>query len=170
MIRTLQAFNLKGKNILIRTDFNVPMKGEVVTNNFRIKASLPTIKTCIEAGASVVLMSHLGRPKGKIINELTLKPICEDLSNKLNHNVKLIKEKDGSLTSIINIDISKTGEREGVIGRGEAAPSGRYNEFTNDILKVLDSDIDLPSHISNPEDFSKLIVFPLFIYSKFINL
>ena len=48
-------------------------------------------------------------------------------------------------------------EHEGIIGRGEAAPSGRYNEFTNDILKVLDSDIDLPSHISNPEDFSKLI-------------
>ena len=60
-------------------------------------------------------------------------------------------------------------EHEGIIGRCEAAPSGRYNEFTNDILKVLDSDIDLPSHISNPEDFSKLIaILIVFFTAKFL--
>ena len=60
MIKNLKSFDLKGKNILIRVDFNVPLKDDRVTNNFRIKSALPTINTCLEAGGSVVLMSHLG--------------------------------------------------------------------------------------------------------------
>ena len=88
MIKTLQAFDLRGKNILIRTDFNVPMDGEIVTNNFRIKAALPTIKTCIEAGAAVVLMSHLGRPKGKADQSLSLIPVGEELAALLEMPIK----------------------------------------------------------------------------------
>ena len=72
MIRTLKAFNLKGKNILIRVDFNVPLDGERVSNSFRIKAALPTINTCLEGGAAVVLMSHLGRPDGDVDPSLSL--------------------------------------------------------------------------------------------------
>ena len=109
MIRTLQAFNLKGKNILIRTDFNVPMKGEVVTNNFRIKASLPTIKTCIEAGASVVLMSHLGRPKGRKDSSLSLIPVGEELAGLLEMPIKF--SEDSVSTDAIDTSISlKPGE------------------------------------------------------------
>ena len=109
MIRTLQAFNLKGKNILIRTDFNVPMKDEVVTNNFRIKASLPTIKTCIEAGASVVLMSHLGRPKGRKDNSLSLIPVGEELAGLLEMPIKF--SEDSVSTDAIDTSISlKPGE------------------------------------------------------------
>ena len=88
MIRTLQAFDIKGKNVLIRADLNVPMSGETITNNFRIKASLPTIKTCIEAGASVVLMSHLGRPKGKEEQSLSLIPVGEELAGLLEMPIK----------------------------------------------------------------------------------
>ena len=88
MIKTLKAFNLKGKNILIRTDFNVPMEDGVVMNNFRIKASLPTIKTCIESGAAVVLMSHLGRPKGNDKDSLSLIPVGEELASLLEMPIK----------------------------------------------------------------------------------
>ena len=62
MIKTLKSFDLKNKKILIRVDFNVPLDGERVIDNYRIKASLPTIKTCLDSGAAIILMSHLGRP------------------------------------------------------------------------------------------------------------
>ena len=88
MIRTLRAFNLRGKNILIRVDFNVPMDGEMVINNFRIKAALPTINTCLEGGAAVVLMSHLGRPEGKVDTTLSLIPVGEELAGLLEMPIK----------------------------------------------------------------------------------
>ena len=88
MIRTLKAFDLKGKNILIRVDFNVPMKNGKISNNFRIKAVLPTINTCLEGGASVVLMSHLGRPSGKVDPSLSLMPVGEELAGLLEMPIK----------------------------------------------------------------------------------
>jgi|TARA_B100000959_G_scaffold277664_1_gene334624 phosphoglycerate kinase len=88
MIKTLNAFDLRGKNILIRTDFNVPMDGETVSNNFRIKAVLPTIMTCLDAGAAVVIMSHMGRPKGTIDNDLSLIPVGEELAGLLEMPIK----------------------------------------------------------------------------------
>lgn len=88
MIKTLKAFDIAGKNVLIRTDFNVPMKGDEVANNFRVKAVLPTIMTCIDAGASVVLMSHMGRPKGKIDPSLSLMPVGEELAALLEMPIK----------------------------------------------------------------------------------
>ena len=88
MIKTLKAFDIAGKNVLIRTDFNVPMKGDEVANNFRVKAVLPTIMTCIDAGASVVLMSHMGRPKGKIDPSLSLIPVGEELAALLEMPIK----------------------------------------------------------------------------------
>lgn len=92
MIRTLKAFDLKGKNILMRVDFNVPLKGERVTNNFRIKAALPTINTCLEAGAAVVLMSHLGRPKGEYNSELSMIPVGEELAGLLEMPIKFSED------------------------------------------------------------------------------
>ena len=88
MVKTLRAFDLRGKNILIRTDFNVPMDGERVSNNFRIKAALPTIMTCLDAGAAVVIMSHMGRPKGTIDNDLSLVPVGEELAGLLEMPIK----------------------------------------------------------------------------------
>jgi 3-phosphoglycerate kinase len=92
MIRTLKAFDLKGKNILIRVDFNVPMDGETVTNNFRIKAVIPTINTCLEGGAAVVLMSHLGRPNGEIDPELSLMPVGEELAGLMEMPIKFSQD------------------------------------------------------------------------------
>ena len=88
MIRTLRAFNIRSKNVLIRVDFNVPMDGEMVINNFRIKAALPTINTCLEGGAAVVIMSHLGRPDGKVDTKLSLMPVGEELAGLLEMPIK----------------------------------------------------------------------------------
>jgi len=88
MIRTLKAFDLKGKSILMRVDFNVPLDGERVSNNFRIKSALPTINTCLEAGAAVVLMSHLGRPNGEPDSELSMIPVGEELAELLEMPIK----------------------------------------------------------------------------------
>ncbi|MFH1851812.1 MAG: phosphoglycerate kinase [Candidatus Neomarinimicrobiota bacterium] len=88
MLNTLKSFDLKGKRVLIRVDFNVPLKNGQVTDDFRIRAALPTIQHCLNTGASVVLMSHLGRPKGKVIDELSLMPVGETLADLLEKSIK----------------------------------------------------------------------------------
>jgi phosphoglycerate kinase len=81
---------LNNKKVLLRLDLNVPLKGETITDTTRIDKILPTIKFLLENNTKIIILSHVGRPKGKIVNELSLKPICESLKNKLNENVKLI--------------------------------------------------------------------------------
>ena len=72
----IKKINLKNKRAIIRVDFNVPLKNGIILDDFRIKESLKTIKYCLEEGASIVLISHLGRPKGKNIQSLSLDPIA----------------------------------------------------------------------------------------------
>ena len=79
--------DLKGKRVLIRVDFNVPLNGGIVADDFRIRASLPTIKHCLNEGASVVLMSHLGRPKGEVVPALSLDPVVFCLEDLLEREV-----------------------------------------------------------------------------------
>ena len=84
--------NLKNKKILLRLDLNVPIENGKITDTTRIEKILPTLKFLIKEKAKIIILSHVGRPKGKIIKELSLKPICEELQNKLRKKVKLIKE------------------------------------------------------------------------------
>jgi phosphoglycerate kinase len=79
---------LAGKRVLMRVDFNVPMEKGVITSANRIVAALPTIKYCLEKGASLVLMSHLGRPDGVPVPALTLKPVAEKLAELLGRPVR----------------------------------------------------------------------------------
>tara|TARA_Y100000588_G_scaffold272051_1_gene287848 strand:- start:126 stop:1316 length:1191 start_codon:yes stop_codon:yes gene_type:complete len=88
MIRSLNSFDLKDKRILIRVDYNVPIENGVVKDAYRIQCSIPTIKECLESGASVVLMSHLGRPNGKINEEFSLISVGEVLSDFLEIPIK----------------------------------------------------------------------------------
>ncbi len=85
--------DLSGKRVLIRQDLNVPVKGGKVTSDARIRASLPTIEKALEAGAAVMIMSHLGRPtEGEYAEEFSLAPVAEHMGNLLGKEVKLIKD------------------------------------------------------------------------------
>ena len=84
--------NLEDKVILLRLDLNVPLKNRVITDETRINKILPIINFLIKKKSKILVISHVGRPKGKINNDLSLKPICENLERKINQNIKLIKE------------------------------------------------------------------------------
>jgi phosphoglycerate kinase len=87
--KTVKDIDLKGKRVIMRVDFNVPMDKGVVTDDKRIKASLPTIKYVLDQGASLLLMSHLGRPKGGPDPEFSLKPASEVLARLLGKPVQM---------------------------------------------------------------------------------
>lgn len=85
---SLSQLPIKGKKVLVRVDFNVPLDREQkITDDTRIRASLPTIQYILDSGGAVILMSHLGRPKGKSSAEFSLKPCATRLSELLNHPV-----------------------------------------------------------------------------------
>jgi phosphoglycerate kinase len=93
--KTVKDIDLKGKRVLMRVDFNVPMKDGKVTDDKRIKASLPTIKYVLDQGASLILMSHLGRPKGGPDPEFSLRPAAEVLASHLGIPVKMAPDTVG---------------------------------------------------------------------------
>lgn len=89
---TVDDLELKGKRVLMRVDFNVPLEGGAVANDKRIKAALPTIQTILERGGRLILMSHLGRPKGARVPEMSLKPCIAVLSQLLNKEVAFVDD------------------------------------------------------------------------------
>ena len=84
--------NLKNKNVLLRLDLNVPLKNGLITDQTRIDKILPIIDFLLEKKSKILVISHIGRPKGKINKDLSLKPICENLESKINQKINLIKE------------------------------------------------------------------------------
>jgi len=100
--------NIEGKRVLLRVDFNVPMNNGSITEASRIEKVLPTIKYLINKKAKIIIISHLGRPKGKEIPELTLKPIAKKLSEQLNQKVFFLDKITG----------------ENVVEKSKAIPAG----------------------------------------------
>ena len=92
-----ENLNIEGKRVLLRVDFNVPINDGTITEDSRIEKVLPTIKFLINKKAKIIIIAHLGRPKGKIVPELTLRPIAKKLSNYLNQDVAFLNESIGSL-------------------------------------------------------------------------
>ncbi len=84
--------NLKGKKVLLRVDLNVPMKNGAITEISRIEKIIPTINLLLEKQAKIIIISHIGRPKGKVVKEMSLKPISEKLSSLLNREVLFNKD------------------------------------------------------------------------------
>lgn len=87
--KTVRDIDLKGKRVLMRVDFNVPLQNGAVTDDKRIKASLPTIQYVLDQGGCLILMSHLGRPKGGPDPEFSLKPVSEALAKLLGQPVQM---------------------------------------------------------------------------------
>jgi phosphoglycerate kinase len=101
-IKTLDTVDVRGKRVLLRCDLNVPLKDGVITDDGRIKASLPTIKYLLAQGASVVITAHLGRPKGERKPELSLAPVAKRLSELLGQSVEFSE-------AIVGAKLSGTG-------------------------------------------------------------
>lgn len=104
--RTIEDLDVRGKRVLARMDFNVKMEDGKITNDKRIRASLPTIKYLMENGARLILCSHLGRPKGQIVPEFSLKPVAERLSELLGVPVKMADDVVGESAQKLSSELS----------------------------------------------------------------
>ena len=93
--KSIKDIQVQGKRVFCRVDFNVPMQDGKVTDDTRIKAALPTISYLVEQGAKVILASHLGRPKGQVVEELRLTPVAKRLSDLIGKDVRKVDEAKG---------------------------------------------------------------------------
>ena len=109
MISIREEKKLKDKKILLRLDLNVPLENGKIVDTTRIDKIIPTLKFLIKQNSQIIILSHVGRPKGKFVNELTLNPICKDLSKKLDQNIKLITN---NINEINNKDLFKNNDEK----------------------------------------------------------
>ncbi|MCR8868759.1 MULTISPECIES: phosphoglycerate kinase [Peribacillus] len=107
--KSIKDIELKGKRVFCRVDFNVPMQDGKISDDTRIKAALPTISYLTEQGAKVILASHLGRPKGQVVEELRLAPVAERLSELSGKDVQKAEEAYGETVQSI-IENMQNGE------------------------------------------------------------
>ena len=162
--------DLKGKRVLVRADFNVPLDGTTITDDGRIKAALPTIKALREQGAKVILMAHLGRPKGKVVPELSLAPVAARLGELLGITVPLAADtygedaqakvaamSDGDVVLLQNVrfnpeETSKDPEERAAYAKKIAALG---EVFVSDgfgvVHRAQGSDYDVAADLPNPE-------------------
>src|SRR6059058_5331565 len=84
---SINDLQLNGQRVFIRVDFNVPLKNGVIGDDTRIKSSLPTVQYALDHGATVILASHLGRPKGKVNPDMSLRPLVDPLAKLLGRPV-----------------------------------------------------------------------------------
>lgn len=100
---SLASLDVAGKRVFLRCDLNVPLKGGVITDDGRIRASLPTITNLLERGATVVIGAHLGRPKGEIKTELSLAPVAKRLAELLGQDVDFVTHNSAKIVLLENL-------------------------------------------------------------------
>lgn len=168
--KKLKDFDYSGKKVLVRCDFNVPIKNGEITNDKRIKESLPTIKHLIDQNAKVILMSHLGRPKGKPNKEFSLEPVAKRLEELLDKKVlfldddKVVSEetkskveelKDGEVALLQNTRYVEGEERNDEAFSKELSSLGQY--YVNDAFgtshRAHASNVGLASNLPSAVGF-----------------
>ena len=138
--KTVDDINAKGKRVLVRCDFNVPLKGGVITDENRIVAALPTIKKLINDKAKVILCSHLGKPKGEPKPELSLAPVAKRLSEHLGVEVKFLQDNNVISDSVI-AEIEKMQDGDVVLlenTRYRAEETKNGEEFSKQLGSIAD--------------------------------
>ena len=105
-IRRIQDAEVAGKRVLVRVDFNVPMKDGAVSDDTRLKAALPTIEYLQERGAKTILLAHFGRPKGQRVAEMSLEPVGQPLADLLGSEVCFVDDTvgDDALSAIADLN------------------------------------------------------------------
>lgn len=168
--KNLKDFDYSGKKVLVRCDFNVPIKNGEITNDKRIKESLPTIKHLIDQNAKVILMSHLGRPKGKPNKEFSLEPVAKRLEELLDKKVlfldddKVVSEetkskveelKDGEVALLQNTRYVEGEEKNDEAFSKELSSLGQY--YVNDAFgtshRAHASNVGLASNLPSAVGF-----------------
>lgn len=149
----IDACDLSGKRVLMRVDFNVPMKNGAITNPARIVAALPTIEYALEQGASVVLMSHLGRPNGQVNEKYSLKAVAAELQSLLKRDVAFLGDcvgeaveahcaslEAGSVTLLENVrfHIEEEGKAKDDEGNKVLADADKVAAFRASLSKLGD--------------------------------
>jgi phosphoglycerate kinase len=150
----VEQVDLKGKRVIMRVDFNVPLEGDKITSNQRIVAAIPTIEYCLKQGAkSVVLMSHLGRPDGVVQKESSLAPVAKELESLMNRPVtflhdcvgpeveaKCAEAKDGELILLENLRFHAEEEGQGKNAEGKTvkADPEAVKKFRASLTKLGD--------------------------------
>ena len=138
-IQTLEDVQLSGKRVLVRCDFNVPLKDGVITDDSRINAAIPTIQHLVDQSARVILCSHLGRPKGQQVSEMSLAPVAEALSSKMGQPVTFIEDCIGPA---VEEELSKIGEGEIALlenVRFYAGEEANDPEFAQSLAELADA-------------------------------
>jgi phosphoglycerate kinase len=151
---SIADLELAGKRVLIRVDFNVPMDGDKITNPARIVAALPTIKYALEKKPkAVILMSHLGRPDGKVVSKYSLKPVAAELEKQLGKPVQFLNDcvgdevekavhsaEDGSVILLENLrfHIEEEGSAKSSDGTKTKADPAKVNTFRESLTRLGD--------------------------------
>ena len=142
---SLQDLDIKGKKVLMRVDFNVPLnEAGMITNDARIQASLPSIEYVLAQGGALILMCHFGRPKGKVDPNLSLRPVAQHLSSILERDVMLAPDSVGSEVESIakNLQSGEVLLLENLrFHRGEEHPD-EEPEFAENLAKLGDIYVD----------------------------
>jgi phosphoglycerate kinase len=139
-MNSLQSFDYAGKRVLLRCDLNVPLKDGVITDDGRIRASLPTIQYLVSQGAAVIITAHLGRPKGERKPELSLAPVAHRLGDLLDMKVTFSSEIVGS-SQAKNVKAGEVVLLENI--RYEAAETSKEESERNSLAKELASYADI---------------------------
>ena len=140
---------LEGKKVLLRVDLNVPMKSGAITETSRIEKILPTIKLLIEKKAKIIILSHIGRPKGKVVNEMSLEPISKKLSQYLNKEVLFNKNKinKNTISEINKISNASIVMLENIrFNEGEEANNEEFSKKISSLGDIYINDAFSSSH------------------------